>query len=85
VFLQNIANRGRLLSHAVQLDAEIAEMRRKIAALQDELGQIHRDRSLDLNEVAARQQGLLGKMADAQRRLATLDDERRGFSPERRR
>ena len=66
------------------LDAELAATRAKIAALQDQLGQIHRDRSLDLGQVATRQQGLLGEMAAAQLRLATLDDERRGLGPHRR-
>jgi hypothetical protein len=68
-----------------QIEVEIRSTRAKISELQDELGQIHRDQSLDLSQVATRQQGLLGEMADAQRRLATLDDERRGFGPERRR
>jgi hypothetical protein len=66
------------------LDAEIADVRRKIAALQDELGQIHRDRSLDLNQVAARQQGVLTEMAQHQLRLGALDDERRGLGTHRR-
>jgi hypothetical protein len=68
-----------------QLDAELRATRARIAALQDTLGKIHRDRALDMNQVAVRQQGVLTAMADEQRRLATLDDERRGFSPDRRR
>jgi hypothetical protein len=66
---------------AYRLDAEIADVRRKIVELQDALGQIHRYRSLDLNEVAARQQGVLTEMAQQQLRLGALDDERRGFGP----
>jgi hypothetical protein len=67
-----------------QLDAEFRATRAKIAALQDELGQIHRDRSLGLNEVAARQQGLLVEMGQLQQRLNDVDNKRRGFGPERR-
>jgi hypothetical protein len=63
----------------------LSSTRAKISELQDELGQIHRDRPLDLNQVAARQQGVLGEMAQLQLRLSALDDERRGFSTERRR
>jgi hypothetical protein len=58
----------------------------KIAMIQDELGRIHRDRSLDLREreVAAKQQGPLIEMAQQQKRLSELDNERRGFGPTRR-
>jgi hypothetical protein len=54
--------------------------------IQDELGRIHRDRSLDLREreVAAKQQGPLIEMAQQQKRLSELDNERRGFGPTRR-
>jgi hypothetical protein len=70
---------------AEQLDAELRSTRARIAEIQDALGKIHRDRSLDLSEVAAQQQGHLVEMAQLHQRLNALDTERRGFGPQRRR
>jgi hypothetical protein len=66
------------------LDAEIASVRAQIAEVQDALGAIHRDRASDPGELAAKQQGLLVAMARAQQQLNDLDNERRGFGPQRR-
>ena len=67
-----------------QLDAELRSTRARIAAVQDRLGEIHRDRSIDLAEVAAQQQPHLLEMGELQRRLSDLDIERRGFGTRRR-
>jgi hypothetical protein len=67
-----------------QLDAALTATRATIAEIQDALGQVHRDRSSDPGELAAKQQGLLVAMGKAQQRLNDLDNERRGFGPQRR-
>jgi hypothetical protein len=67
-----------------QLDVELRSTRARIAEIQDALGQVHRDRSSDPGELAAKQQVLLVAMGKAQQRLDDLDNERRGFGPQRR-
>jgi hypothetical protein len=67
------------------LDAEIASVRARIAAVQDELGLIHRSYTGDPGAGwAARQQAALGEMGQLQQRLTDLDNRRRGFGPVRR-
>jgi hypothetical protein len=67
-----------------QLDDELRTTRARIAEVQDGLGELHRSRSSDVNGLAARQQALLVEMAKLQQRLNDLDNERRGFGPQRR-
>jgi hypothetical protein len=69
-----------------QLDAELRAVRDRIAEVQDGLGKIHREYVSDPGAAwAARQQVLLVEMAELHQRLNSLDNERRGFGPERRR
>jgi hypothetical protein len=67
-----------------QLDADLRSTRARIAGVQDRLGELHRSRSTDLRELAGQQQGHLAEMARLQQRLNDLDNERRGFGPQRR-